>query len=496
MTELNERPEAKIFWVVMTAETPISHHDPRVGSGGNQLAFLRQSRVIRLQQPDAPVWQHRIDMLCAANPMPDGVAELLDRFSLAEFAATAFVRLFLDVYNSGEGTGQFSGMTRYEMLDRRIDVGAATASSLHGLWANLLDKLSLPVSPARHDEVLGLFFSLPPTVQYQVLIALASNHASLVAVARLWHTANKGQSEEYAKASGREFAPEEWRTAHFDVRALGDTPRVTRVALPHISANSVRHQVRASAWLDLAERLGLPGEYPGTGELKQGVESLFDNGGNILSGATVPPGGVEHLAAMFLSGGFKDGGSSESSKAFYYAMQIQALYPTLDLLGGVSNAFGLNPSRLRVMTALVCRENQEALPAELADLPEADLGAMEYLDEETHTRQAVMGAGQMIYTGGVLIPGVKLAVRLALVPFTPILTEGALMTAVDYYAARMSYLGGQAARGYGHMALDWVTPPNVAAGAAYRAYVSDNADALRAGLLDGSLGTGAPWVVK
>ncbi len=492
-----EQPKSMTFGIVLTALEPISHHDPRTGGDGNTLTFLRMPQVVRLKFADAPVWQHLLDRLCAQNPMPRSIAELTERLGLAEFLAVAYVRLFIDIYNNAAGTGLFSGMGRYEMLDRRLETSAVKSGSLHSLWDVLTGSLDLGIHPERFDAALGSFFTLPPSVQHQVLTAMANNHRSIVSVARIWHATNKQQSEEYVAATGGAFAPEDMITPDYSVQGLAKTPDVAILNLPAISANGVRHQlVRGPGWRDLAQRLGFASEYAGEGPLEQAVETLFDNGGNIKSGATMPNVPLEQVVAMFANGGFKESGSSERAQGFYLAAQIRKAYPLLDLVGGVCNAFDLGESRLKVGTWLICRENADALPPQVAALETAQLSAFDFLSEITRTRQAVMDRGQMIYNYEVLIKGAQVYTEFSLAPFTPELTRGALVSALDFYQEQEHVLAGQGARGHGKVDLAWANEPDLVARDHYRDYLALNRHDLHAWLLDGSLGTGVPWVVR
>jgi hypothetical protein len=151
---------------------------------------------------------------------------------------------------------------------------------------------------------------------------------------------------------------------------------------------------------------------------------------------------------------------------------------------------------LAVQTHLVCAENRAGLPEVVAASPQAQYSAFEYLSEVTRTRHAVMAAGQMIYNYEVLIAGTQVYTEFTLKPICSSVTRGALVAALRYYEEHLRNIGGQVARGHGVMNLAYTAPPDEAAMCEYADYTAACAANLRAWLLDGSLGTGVPWVVK
>lgn len=487
------------YGMLLTALEPISHHDPRTGSGGNTLTFLRSPKIINYKFDDTPVYQHLVDRICEQHPMPEAVQEITSRLSMIEFFNIAFARVFIDAYNSRDGDGLFSGMDRYKMLDKRLEVCAVKSSSLFSLWASLGSALGVGMQYTKHDDLVTTFFTLPPSIQYQMTATMARDHRSITTVARLWHSLNKEhlkneQSDQQSMLETKMF------TAGYDVSELEEPSIRNVVNLPTISANSIRHQaVRGPAMLDFFSRIGLHPDHPGDGVLTIAMENLFDSGGNIKIGSkelTAPYGAMAKLLALFGNGGAKESGSSEISKSFYFASQVRKHYPTLDLLGGTCNAFDLGESRLQVSTWLVCSENADALPGKVAARPNAKLSAFDMLSEVTRTHQAYQDVGQMIYNYETLVPGSEIYTRFMLTPFTSEVTEGALMSALAYYVANNPVVGGQGARGNGHVDSSLLTPINTDALSAYIGYLSENADQLREWMLDGSLGTGKPWIVK
>jgi hypothetical protein len=295
-------------------------------------------------------------------------------------------------------------------------------------------------------------------------------------LARVWHQAVKQESAAYAERAGVEAGSGERVELAFSGELAGADDEAAAppraIDVPAVSGNHLRHRVvREPAWLHLCERLGLDARWPGTGGLAPGTEALFYNGGNIKSGAKQP------------------------TNPFGLAWAVRALYPVADLLGGVTDSFDLGASRLRVGAWLVCRENAEALAGSAAaELPLARISAFELLDDVTLTRQAGrVGVGQMLWSFETLCAGAQVLLRLDLAPLTPLLTQGALVAAVATYLERDATLGGQAARGFGHVRGEWLAvPPGVdreALRAGYERYLAEHRGELREGLLRGTLGT-------
>jgi hypothetical protein len=320
--------------------------------------------------------------------------------------------------------------------------------------------------------LLTLLRAAPLGIQQIVQRTLSENYRSVVALSRLWHTEAKCLSPAYAASLERPPVTQLVHL-HWPAEQLASSASASRVVeIPAVSGNSLRHQiVREPAWLHLCQCLGLEPAAPGQGPVPPGVEALFYNGGNIVAGAKAP------------------------SNAFALAARARALYPSLDLLGGVTNSFDLGESRLRVAGWLICAENLPALQGSPAyDLPAATVSIFDLLDDTTLTRQATnAGVGQMIYSFETLAAGIQIICRLVLTPYTPPITGGALVAAVETFLSDDGQIGGQGRVGYGWTTGRWLRDPygNTDLRRAYETYLLDNRDRLIAGLRDGTLGTGA-----
>jgi hypothetical protein len=471
---LEVEPARARYELLLTALAPLSHHDPAIQDDSNRLLFNRQRQVVgplpAAALGDGERWAAEV---CAAETLPEAVADLAAGLSLPEFVAAALLRRFLDAYNSLEGAGLFSGAERYQRLEARARLAAVAAASLRGWWNRLCDTMQVPVAGGEEDRALLRLLAAPTVLQQHVLRVLERDHHSSLLLARVWHQGVKAESAAYAERAGVAAGSGARVALAFAAGAAAEQPPARVVEVPAVSGNHLRHRVvREPAWLHLCRRLGLEAGWPGRGELAPGVEAIFYNGGNIRAGATQP------------------------SNPFGLAWQARELYPVLDLLGGVTDSFDLGSSRLRVAAWLVCRENAAALAGSpAAELPLARVSAFELLDEVTLTRQAGrVGSGQMLWSFETLCAGAQVLLRLDLQPYTPLLTQGALVAAVETYLGEDGTLGGQAARGFGAARGEWLAAPAGAERAAlrraYEQYLEERREALREGLRQGTLGTG------
>lgn len=460
-------PHRVDYELLLTAQTAVSHHDPAVQDDSNVQSFNRQKQIVCQPETLAAVNQEVIDRCVAAHPVPIDIADICRDLTFPEFVGVILVRTFLDAYNRGEGTGVFEGMERYSRLEARLRHGAIASATLRRLWDRLCDSLQVPIHGGDGDLPLLDLLTLPAIVQQSVLRALVQDYRSIVAIARLWHTTAKLESEEYAQAAGRMAMVQPKQTLSF---APMDAREVSAVIaeVPTVSTNSLRHQmVREPGWLRLFGLLGLRGAAPGQGPVPAGVEAMFYNGGNIESGAKQP------------------------SSTFGLANAIRQAYPLLDLVGGVTDSFDVGESRLQMAAWLVCRENAAALagtPA--ADLPAAQLSIYDMMDSVTMTRHAgQVGEGQMILSFETLCAGAQVFARLSLTPHTDPRTHGALVDAVEAWRSDDGTIGGGAARGFGHCVAEWLRrhPEADAYRQAYLDDIAARADELREGLVTGTL---------
>jgi hypothetical protein len=83
----------------------------------------------------------------------------------------------------------FTGIERYNVLAGRIEISAVQADSLPRFWALLLRRMQWPVPPKAADARILAAISAPDG--RDVLRALATETASIITLARMWHDQDK-----------------------------------------------------------------------------------------------------------------------------------------------------------------------------------------------------------------------------------------------------------------------------------------------------------------
>ena len=457
-------PHAQSIGLVLTVNgAGLSHHDPGLSDGSNTQLFRRHPKLLPL--PQADVSRESLLRFYEAQPAPVHLATLLGGFSPAQFVATALLREFLEAFNTAEGLGHFDNAAKFGALHKRALQCAVKSQSLMEFWDALAAAMG---GEYRSREGLLAFFTLPGALQAAALATLGKQSQSIIEIARQWYTESKAVNEDYATKIGVPVTEMARLTPPEGVTGAG----ALVVLLPALSTNSIRHQFREAAWEHFAMLLGIE-KYvvPGQGELPELVEALFVNGGNIEKGAKAPANVPETVA------------------------RVRTAYPIVDAFSGTARAFWFGKSQVDMVNWLVCREHADTLAASpVADSPLLTVSAFDMLQEVTETRHGTArGVGQMIQNFEALADGVQFYVEIKILPHTATLTLGAIQAAVDWFCEEVAKVGGQSSRGYGFVRVAVVRP--LADGARYRdeyeTYVRDNADALRAGLVDGTLGTAA-----
>lgn len=232
------------------------------------------------------------------------------------------------------------------------------------------------------------------------------------------------------------------------------------VPVPAISENSLRTGLFREPLADaLIADLGIQ-----QGELPQAVVNLLFSGGNMAAGSKAPAGEMD------------------------LGHQVKKTYPSIDLLGGAVDGFILPKSRLKISAWLAAQEYAQVLQyvsPEWAQEAAESGSAFDLIAEETRTRGTggESSKNQMIYTYETLAAGTKVFLEIVLDRHTPELAQSALGYALEQWSG---FIGGQSRQGRGHMGVVSHNLPN---GTAYRQYIAENREALKAGLIDGTLGT-------
>lgn len=118
------------------------------------------------------------------------IEDLLNKLSPAEKHAVILIKTALDTYNSYEGTGLFTGVERYTILEGRIRIAAAQSRSLFEFWATLMRKLIWPAPSKEHSAKIMASMVYPE--KDEVLRILIDETAAVVMLARALH--DKGKS--------------------------------------------------------------------------------------------------------------------------------------------------------------------------------------------------------------------------------------------------------------------------------------------------------------
>jgi|GEM_PF-3272429 len=121
--------------------------------------------------------------------MSNQLQALISTLSPPQQAAINLIKLSLDCFNSAEGSGLFAGVERYNVLAGRVEISAVQADSLPRFWALLLKRMQWPVPPKSADQRILAAIAAPDASD--VLRALATETASIITLARMWHDQDK-----------------------------------------------------------------------------------------------------------------------------------------------------------------------------------------------------------------------------------------------------------------------------------------------------------------
>lgn len=114
--------------------------------------------------------------------------ELLESLSAEEQHAVRIIQTALDLYNTRDGVGFFTGPARYAVLEDRVRLVALQSQTLFEFWSRLAQRMGWPVpSKGSSESVLPLLSG----DDRAVLRALYSETASVVMLARALHDAEK-----------------------------------------------------------------------------------------------------------------------------------------------------------------------------------------------------------------------------------------------------------------------------------------------------------------
>lgn len=113
----------------------------------------------------------------------------------------------------------FSGVERYNALAGRLEICAVQADSLPRFWALLLKRMQWSVPPKAADARILAAISAPHG--RDVLRALASETASIITLARMWHDQDKQARKAIREAESKEMQTRDGQPEDFN-DDLGD----------------------------------------------------------------------------------------------------------------------------------------------------------------------------------------------------------------------------------------------------------------------------------
>ena len=454
MTKITLHPDALNIKCCYTLLEPASHHDPDTGIGANMNLYRRQLIRMPYQQRGRELTQSWYPKIARAFPVPTECIDIFHDEPFERFIAIAIIKVFIENYtgrDEGEGEGIFRGIERYKRLTQRMEMAAPRAYNLKEFWAILIRDLK--VTLLSDPSVLFQLLAVPSGCHHRVLYEIEKSATMIVEMARYWkESQTRGQTETVIDFHASSDAP------------LTETLEAS-VAVPCHSGNDIRHDIRYCGMVHLFSSLGLDLD---TG-LPTGVKALFENGGNIGKGVSAP------------------------SDSYALAQEIRKTYPILGLLGGCTDSFMLGDGNLHSVSPFYFGMEYNPALKSLFGI-EATHSVVEMLDEWTLHRHSGRTHDQspMPYAFEVVTAGAKLYVNFQFSPWTPDIELGAFVAALETYKNIDSTIGGQSAKGFGKVEVEYIEPPHErfhAGSMEYDNYLEACQDALVFGLKKGFLGT-------
>lgn len=452
---------------------PVSHHDPVLGAGANVNLYRRQLVRLPYKQTGRALTSEWYPKIASAFPVPVECVDLFEDEPFERFIAIVLVKTFIENYSwnydEGEwGQGLFTGVEAYSRLIQRIELASPRALNLKEFWAILVK--SLNVTQLRDNTALFKLLSVPSGCHHAVLYHLGKYAAMLVEMARYWIDTEKCASDVYsAKAKKAQTSGEVTELAFLNDRSFSEDAGAiadfaSSIPVPTHSGNDIRHDVRYAGMIHLFATLGLDLDT----ELPTGIKALFENGGNIAKGKSAP------------------------STAYQLTQEIRANYPLLGLMGGCTDSFMLGDSNLQSVSAFWAgREFNNALEALFG--VSVTHSVCDMLDNWTlHRHVGRYDGSPMPYSFETMVAGAELYVNFQLSPWTTDLEWGAFWAALQTYRDIDSSIGGQSAKGFGKVEVEYLSADLGKlheARIAYQQFLTAQTDELAFGLKKGTLGT-------
>ena len=162
-------PSASAYELLLTTECPISHHDAAIQDDSNRMMFNRQRQILRRETSAEVASADMMARIAGANQVPADVVDICKSLDFPQFLAVLLVRQWLDMYNTRDGVGLFTGMERYERLETRIRQSAIPSATLMAWWDRLCVHMCAPIHGGKADDDLLTLLAVPAGTQRQVL---------------------------------------------------------------------------------------------------------------------------------------------------------------------------------------------------------------------------------------------------------------------------------------------------------------------------------------
>ena len=428
--------------------SPVSHHDATVAREANQNLYNRQLVRVPIHPAGRPLTEAHIDKIADAFPIPVECYDIFEDEPFASFIAIAIVKTFISRYSTQDGIGLFEGMERYRRLSDRIQLAAPRSIKLKEFWSLLIQEMQ--VGTIGNAEKLFKLLAVPSAVHHEVLYHFQRHATMTVEMAREWHRGERLADPEYAKRVKAEQTTGETQTlSFFDDRPIKiasadaeDIPefryarhsKEVSIAIPCHSGNDIRHDIRYAAMMHLFDALGLDTH----AKLPVSVKALLENGGNIAKGQSAP------------------------SDDYALAQIIREKYPSLGLLGGCTESFMLGDGNLHAVSPFwYGSEYNDALET-LFGVTATD-SVIDLLDNFTLHRHSGRTHDQspMPYSFEAIQSGAKLYVQFQFAPHITELELGAFGAALRTFQDIDGTIGGQSAKGFGHVKVETLEPEGV-----------------------------------
>lgn len=458
---------------IARATQSIAHGEAGANATGpnNTMLFARELTLLNREQMkigEADI-QSALDQLLRSSLVPASSVEFLQTVTGGELLAVLFAAQFPIIYR-GEGEGLFAGVERYQYLTTRLVDAATSCSTLPTAWAYVSRKLSLSAPGAGWHPPLLALFSLPPVLQSAALASILRAPEMVVMGARFIADGMKVTSWRYAESVNRDIEEAVTYTAtDQQMRQLGASDgNMLAVRIPAISGNSIRHNLlRAPGATRLLTDLDLT---PDREIVPIAVERFLYSGGNTVKGARAP-------------------GACDLYEAI-----VRRNYPFIDAMGGSFDQFLLTRSNVSVASWIVCRENNWITEAKTNGMYTSNVSIFDLVSETTRTRSGIGGkdkeSGQMIFSYETLAAQTAILIEVSFQPYTSDLTIGAVMQSIRDWQWEGCTLGAKSAQGHsGFIAEHYTRDFRQDLADQYLAYLRENRDRLRQGLIDATFGT-------